>query len=202
MWAFKLLECPCWVCNVYQASGPALIICVNCLTEFSKLAPQSRWYNHHVNFSDEETEHKEEMWYHQAPNARERQGCTRSPSSITLRTSCSGSSLLIMLRGLQVVEHLLEDVKSWWLSSKTDAFGNGWDAFCLNLTAPCVQVKSLQLGPTLCDPMGCSLPGFSDQGDFPGKNPGVGCHALFQGTFQGSNPCLLCLLRWQGVLCH
>ena len=31
------------------------------VTEFSKLAPQSRWYNHHVNFSDEETEHKEEM---------------------------------------------------------------------------------------------------------------------------------------------
>ena len=32
--------------------------------------------------------------------------------------------------------------------------------------------------------------------DFPGKNPGVGCHVLLQGTFltQGSN---LCLLHWQ-----
>ena len=35
--------------------------------------------------------------------------------------------------------------------------------------------------------------------DSPGKNTGVGCHAIFQGIFltQGSNPCLLCLLHWQ-----
>ena len=35
--------------------------------------------------------------------------------------------------------------------------------------------------------------------DSPGKNTGVGCHALLQGIFptQGSNPCLLCLLHWQ-----
>ena len=33
----------------------------------------------------------------------------------------------------------------------------------------------------------------------PGKNTGVGCHALFQGIFptQGLNPCLSFLLRWQ-----
>ena len=33
----------------------------------------------------------------------------------------------------------------------------------------------------------------------PGKDAGVGCHALLQGIFpiQGSNPCLLCLLHWQ-----
>ena len=43
------------------------------------------------------------------------------------------------------------------------------------------------------------LPGFSVHGDFPGKNTGVGCHALLQGIFptQGSNPCLLHLLNWQ-----
>ena len=35
--------------------------------------------------------------------------------------------------------------------------------------------------------------------DSPGKNSGVGCHALFQGIFltQGSIPLLLCLLHWQ-----
>ena len=35
--------------------------------------------------------------------------------------------------------------------------------------------------------------------DFPGKNTGVGCYALFQGTFptQGSNACLLSLPHWQ-----
>ena len=36
-------------------------------------------------------------------------------------------------------------------------------------------------------------------GDSPGKNTGVGCHALLQGIFQtqGWNPHLLCLLHWQ-----
>ena len=33
----------------------------------------------------------------------------------------------------------------------------------------------------LCDPMDRSLPGFAIYGDFPGKNTGVGCHALLQG---------------------
>ena len=35
---------------------------------------------------------------------------------------------------------------------------------------------------TLGDPMDCSPPGSSVHGDFPGKNTGVGCHALLQGT--------------------
>ena len=44
--------------------------------------------------------------------------------------------------------------------------------------------------PTLCDPMDCSLPDSSVHGDSPGKNTGVGCHALLQGIFpvQGWNP--------------
>ena len=42
---------------------------------------------------------------------------------------------------------------------------------------------------TLCDPVDCSLSGSSVHGDSPGKNTGVGCHALLQGIFltQGSN---------------
>ena len=46
--------------------------------------------------------------------------------------------------------------------------------------------------------MDSSPPGSSVNGDFPGKNTGVGCHALLQGIFrtQGSNLSLLCL-RWQ-----
>ena len=52
---------------------------------------------------------------------------------------------------------------------------------------------------TLCDPTDCSPPGSSVHGDCPGKNTGVGCHALLQGIFltQGLNPCLLYLLLWQ-----
>ena len=50
---------------------------------------------------------------------------------------------------------------------------------------------------TLCDPMDCSLPGSFVHGDSPGKNTGVGCHALHQGIFptQGSNRGLL-HCRW------
>ena len=52
----------------------------------------------------------------------------------------------------------------------------------------CIHAKSLQLCQTLCDPMDCNLPCFSVHGDSPGKNIGVGCHALLQGIFltQGS----------------
>ena len=49
-----------------------------------------------------------------------------------------------------------------------------------------------QLCLTLWDPMDCRLPGSSVHGDSPGKNTGVGCHALLQGIFstQGLNPSL------------
>ena len=47
-----------------------------------------------------------------------------------------------------------------------------------------------QSSPTLCDPINCSWSGSSVHGDSPGKNTGVGCHALLQGIFptQGTNP--------------
>ena len=47
-----------------------------------------------------------------------------------------------------------------------------------------------QSRPTLCDPMDCSPAGSSVHGDSPGKNTGVGCHALLQGIFptQGWDP--------------
>ena len=63
----------------------------------------------------------------------------------------------------------------------------------------CAHAKSLQLCPTLCNPMDYSPLGFSVHGNSPGKNTGVGCHALLQGIFLtlGSNPCLLCLPHWQ-----
>ena len=51
---------------------------------------------------------------------------------------------------------------------------------------------------TLCDPVDYSSAGSSIQG-IPGKNTGVGCHALLQGIFltKGSNTHLLSLLHWQ-----
>ena len=38
-----------------------------------------------------------------------------------------------------------------------------------------------QSRPTLCDPMDCSLSGYSVHGNFPGNNAGVGCHFLLEG---------------------
>ena len=59
-----------------------------------------------------------------------------------------------------------------------------WSAVLCLVTQSC---------PTLWDPMDCSPPGSFVHGDSPGKNTGVGCHALFQGIFptQGSNTGLL-----------
>ena len=53
-----------------------------------------------------------------------------------------------------------------------------------------VQCLVTQSCPTLCDPTDCGLSGSSVHGDSPGKNTGVGCHALLQGIFptKGSNP--------------
>ena len=60
-----------------------------------------------------------------------------------------------------------------------------------------VLCLAAQLRLPLCNPIDCSPPGSSVQGDSPGKNTGVGCHALLQGIFptQGSNPGLL-YCRW------
>ena len=68
--------------------------------------------------------------------------------------------------------------------------------FCKNAhqtLCMCVCAQSLQLCPNLCDPLDCSPPGCSVHGDSPGRNTGVGSHALLQGIFQtlGSNPHLM-----------
>ena len=44
-----------------------------------------------------------------------------------------------------------------------------------------VRSMLLQPSPALCSPMDCSPPGSSVNWDSPGKNTGVGCHALLQG---------------------
>ena len=67
-----------------------------------------------------------------------------------------------------------------------------WDL----LEASCVHAKLHQSCPTL-QPNGLQLTRLLHPWDSPGKNTGVGCHALLQGIFptQGLNPHLLYLLH-------
>ena len=62
-----------------------------------------------------------------------------------------------------------------------------------DLTQQCHELLlclDTQLCLTLCNPVDCNPPGTSVRGDSPGRNTGVGCHALLQGIFptQGLNP--------------
>ena len=72
----------------------------------------------------------------------------------------------------------------------------------------CVLRLVTQLCPTLCNPVDCSPPGSSVHGDSPGKNTGVGCHALLQEIFltKGWNPGLphsrWILYRLSHILIH
>ena len=61
--------------------------------------------------------------------------------------------------------------------------------FALLLTSVPVHMLCLvaQLCLTVCNPMGCSPPGSSVHGDFPGENTGVGCHASSKGPYQPRN---------------
>ena len=70
---------------------------------------------------------------------------------------------------------------------------NYWRQFCFMFyvnTFPDAALCLVTRRVWPCDPMDCSPPGSSVCGDSPGKNTGVGCHALLQGVFptQGSNP--------------
>ena len=52
-----------------------------------------------------------------------------------------------------------------------------WLVWHVPFAVLCLAAQSC---PTLCDPMDCSPPGSSVHGASPGKNTGVGCHALLQ----------------------
>ena len=69
---------------------------------------------------------------------------------------------------------------------------------------PPVLFSAAQSCPTLCYSKDCSPARLLCLRDFPGKNPGMGCHFLLQRIFptQGSSPSLWCFLHWQWVLHH
>ena len=67
----------------------------------------------------------------------------------------------------------------------------------VNIFDLCLPPLVAQSCPTFCNPMECSLPDILVHEDSPGKNNGLGCHALLQGIFptQESNQGLL-YYRW------
>ena len=76
-----------------------------------------------------------------------------------------------------------------WVFFTAGRFFTNWATILVLGTIVLCLVSRVQL----CDPMDYSQSGSSDHGDSPGKNTGVGCHALLQGIFptQGSNLGLL-----------
>ena len=78
-----------------------------------------------------------------------------------------------------------------------------WSLLVLLVLSPsvcaiCMSVLVIQSWPTL-QPHGLEPTRLLCLWDSPGKNAGMGCHALLQGIFPtpGSNPCILCFLHWQ-----
>ena len=53
-----------------------------------------------------------------------------------------------------------------------------------------MHAKLLHSCLILCDPMDCSPPNFSVDGNFPDKNIGVGCHGLSLADLAHSANCL------------
>ena len=107
-------------------------------------------------------------------------------------------------RGLQVVghdwatSHILSQSDFLRLSTYLDLHDPQLVFSKYALAWPCAVIFLVaQLCPTLSDPMDCSPLGSFVHGDSPGKNTGVGCHALFQGIYptQGSSPGFL-HCRW------
>ena len=101
---------------------------------------------------------------------------------------------------LRIMTHLPASVCAGMVSHDL-WFQNAYTYACMHMLCyvmyACV-LNCFSLRPNLCDPVDCSPPRRLCPWDSPGKNTGVGCHALLQGIFltQGWNPHLLCLLCW------
>ena len=78
---------------------------------------------------------------------------------------------------------------------------NACAALCLPDTTADVYICVCSVVSNSLRPHGLSPTRLLCPRDSPGKNAGLGCHALLQGIFPtwGLNLHLLCLLRWQGV---
>ena len=90
-----------------------------------------------------------------------------------------------------------EYYKQWSPRDTTIGRNSSLNAFCVCALSHAVMSDCLWPHGLWATRLFCSW-------NFPGKNPGVGCHFLLQGIFptQGSNPRFLPLLLWQLLFSH
>ena len=114
-----------------------------------------------------------------------------SPGGTKSSWSCSLTNhgqLIYVPRAHSCLAHRRPGEPSSWELRRTQAQVHAGNP--VQMSEMCCVCLAAQLCLTLWDPMDCSPPGSSVHGDSPGKNIGVGCHALLQGIFptQGLNP--------------
>ena len=113
--------------------------------------------------------------------------------------SFHGCNLPFLSRRIIIFQSLSEPEPGTLMSTLTHHLGSSWEPPSGGCLASCFTAEETEAlycavlshsCPTLCNPMDYSPPGSSIHGDSPGKNTGVGCHALLQGIFptQGLNP--------------
>ena len=178
---------------------------------------KARWF---VKGNPEGMPHKSNLNHHEGSTLSEpacvSSTCTLFPlnkyfTCFTIFCLCGNSFLQSWrARALSLASHLRVRIPHSLLQPKLNLWW-GTETLLQAVTAEATQDHTVlcfvgQMCPTLCDSMHCSPPGSSVHGDSPGKNTGVGCHALLQGIFptQGSNsglpPCkwILYCLSYQG----
>ena len=127
----------------------------------------------------------------------------RIKKKIFLKTSREKQVIFISMRiTLTLTSSYTLDVRRKWSTLLNIPLSNDFQVEFHSNQIICVHLVA-QLCLTLCDPMNCSPQGSSFHGGSPGKNTGVGCHALLQGIFstQESNPGLP-HCRWILLLCE
>ena len=139
----------------------AIFLCVTCYAQYDHLQIQWCCPQRHYFMTEQHSLHM----------------CTTSLFTHLLTDSLVASRSLL----LKVLQWRWEACTFTLLFSSvhSQVWDCGYDSFVFwNLNALCLVI---QLCLTLWDPMDCSPPGSSVHGYCPGKNTGVGCHALLQG---------------------
>ena len=149
----------------------------------------------------------------------------KAPSSVFMKIRNSALESLLLLPSLPArfwktairdsMHHsVFVGLDTFAMSERSEVRGCEWGAAWLSLGGrhqiavpffvAFMHAQSLQLCPTLCDPMNCSPPSSSTHGILKARILEWVCRILLQGIFptQGQNVRLLCFLHCRQILCH